>query len=210
MRPSRLISVSEREDIEAAVREAERGTSGEIVVKVVRASRDYAVAPWRLTALLAAFVPLGVTLLAPGLPLLEILALQVLAAALAHAGCRIDAIRRAFVLERETQLAAERAALEALTQHVLRRTEHRTGILIYVSLLEHRVVVLGDEAVDQAMEGDESWEEIVSLVLAGIRSGQAAAGIVRAVGRCGDLLSHPLPIQENDRNEIERGLILSD
>ncbi|MFK7895158.1 MAG: TPM domain-containing protein [Myxococcota bacterium] len=210
MKPSQLIAGPERERIESAVTEAERGTAGEIVVKVVRAAAPHAASPWRLSLLLAGLFPLGAAFFEPDLRLIEILGLQALATGLAHLLCRLDPIRRAFTSDLELRTSAEQAALDALMQHVIRRTENRTGILIFVSLLEHRVVVLGDEAVDQALDPSESWQEVVDLVLEGIRAGEATEGIVRAIGKCGEILSHPLPIQPDDVNEIERGLILSD
>ena len=210
MRPSALIGPADRERVEAAVRAAEAGTSGEIVVQVVRCSADHAVSPWRLAVLFAALVLLGAEALRPGASLLELFAAQAAAVALAHAACRFDAVRRLALREDELERAAERGALAAFHAHVARRTEGRTGILIYVSLLEHRVVVLGDEAIDRALGAGESWDAVVADVLSGIRAGRAADGLVEAVRRCGAMLAHPLPRAAHDRDEIVHGLILSD
>ncbi len=192
------------------VREAEGGTSGEIVVAVERASGRHAAAPWRLAGLLAGAALLGAGLLRPETSLLEAFGLQALAVALAHGLGRVDAVRRAFASEAELEQAARRAAVQAFEHHGLRRTRERTGILIYVTLLEHRVVVLGDEAVDRALGPDESWDEVVALVLDGLRSGRATDGIVSAVRRCGEILSHPLPPRPDDRDELPHGLVLHD
>ncbi len=210
MRPSELIGPADRERIEAAVRAAEAGTAGEIVVQVVRRSDAFAVSPWRLAVLFAALVLLGAELLWPGAPLLALFGAQAAAVATAHALGRFDGVRRLALREDELERAADRGALDAFREHVARRTEGRTGILIYVSLLEHRVVVLGDEAIDRALAAGESWDAVVADVLAGIRAGRAAEGIVRAVERCGAMLAHPLPPAAEDRDEIVRGLILSD
>ena len=128
----------------------------------------------------------------------------------AHAICRIDGIRRAFVFEDELERSAELAALRAFAEQDIRRTAQRTGILIYVALLEHRVIVLGDEAIDRALGPDECWEDVVAFVLDGIRARQAADGIARAVRRCGEMLAHTLPPLEGDRDEIPDRPILSD
>lgn len=210
MKPTTLIGPVDRERIEAAVRAAELGTSGEIVVQVVRRSHDFAVAPWRLAVLLAAIALLASDWLAPGAPVLALFGLQAGAVALAHAVCLADPIRRLALREDELERAAHRGALEAFRAHVARQTTGRTGILIYVTLLEHRVVVLGDEAVDRALGPEETWEAVVGCVLDGIRAGRAADGIVRAVERCGAMLSHPLPRADHDADEIVRGLILTD
>jgi putative membrane protein len=200
MRPSNLIGPADRERIEAAVRSAEAGTSGEIVVQVVRRSDVFAVSPWRLAVLLAAIVLLGAEWFAPEASLLTLFGLQSAAVVFAHAACASDFVRRLGLREDELERAADRGALDAFRQHVLRRTEGRTGILIYVSLLEHRVVVLGEEAIDRALGEGETWDAVVADVLEGIRAGRAADGIVRAVERCGAMLAHPLPRAAHDQD----------
>jgi putative membrane protein len=210
MKPSKLLGANERERIEAAVREAEAGTAGEIVVTVVRECDEYGAAGWRLGVLLAALAAPGLLIGLPSTPLLAILAAQALALAAGHALGRVESIRRLFVAEEQLQANAEREALRAFAQHGVRKTRRGTGILIFVALFEHRVVVLGDEAVNRALDPDESWQEVVDRVLAGIRDGRAADGLVAAIRRCGDILSHPLPAGPDDRDEIPHGLIIEE
>ena len=210
MKPSRLLDPADRVRIEAAVREAERGTSGEIVVAVVRACDAYATVPWRLGVAAAAAALVGGALLVPGLSAAHALAFQAAALALAHAVCRIDRVRRAFVSEAELEARAWDAARRVFAERGLRRTRDRTGVLIFVALLEHRVVVLGDEAIDAALDPDTAWQESVELVLAGIRAGRPADGLVDAVRRCGALLAQPLPARHDDRDEIHVALVLED
>ena len=210
MKPSRLIDPADRERIEEAVRAAEAGTSGEIVVQVVRRSDAFAASSWRLAVLAASVVFLAAGWLVPQLSLLALFGLQGAAVAVAHVACQIDFVRRLCIREDELERAAGRGAHAAFLQHVAKRTEARTGILIYVSLLEHRVVVLGDEAIDRALRPDETWEAVVDCVLDGLRAGRATEGIVCAVERCGAMLAHPLPPAQNDRDEIVHGLILAD
>lgn len=210
MRPSRLIDSAGRTRIEAAVREAEAGTSGEILVAVERRAARHAAAAWRFAAFAAATTLLATAWFLPAATGLELFAVQVGAVILAHAACLLDGVRRLFTRDDELERAARRAALQAFMEHGVRRTRERTGILIYVALLEHRVVVLGDEAVDRALGPDESWDEVVALVLRGIRSGRAVDGLIDAVRACGEILSHPLPPRDDDRDEIAQALILSE
>lgn len=210
MKPTQLLGTEDRARIEAAVREAERGTRGEIVVAVVRACDDYATVPWRLAAAGAVLALLGGGLFAPELPLAGLLALQVGAVALAHGVCRADGVRRALVPEAELELRARQAALRAFAEHGVRKTRERTGILIFVALLEHRVVVLGDEAIDAALDPRTSWQQVVDRALAGIRAGRVADGLVDAVALCGEILARPLPSRADDRDEIQLALVLED
>ena len=210
MKPTSLLNPEERERIEAAVREAETGTSGEIVVSIVGATSRHSVAPWRLGVLLAALALFVSAYLPFENTLSVVFGLQVAALLAAHALVRVPSIRRAFLTEAELQAKADAGALRDFHALGIRRTEGRTGILIFVALFEHRVVVLGDEAIDHALGEGESWEGVVDLVLDGIREGRAADGIVSAVLRCGKMLSHPLPPSEDNPDEIPQGLILSD
>ncbi|MEM9174309.1 MAG: hypothetical protein AAGC67_03680 [Myxococcota bacterium] len=210
MRPSKLIGPAERERIEAAVQAAEASTAGEIVVSIVRDADPHPAAAWRLGVGLAAIALVASFYLPVEGLIFEIFGLQVGALVLGHALCRIDAIRRVFVTDRELQLRAERAAFHAFQEQGIRRTSGRTGILIFVALLEHRVVVLADEAIDRALEPGESWNEIVDLILSGIRAGRITDGLEDAIARCGEILSHPLPVQPDDEDEIPHALVLSD
>lgn len=210
MRPSKLLSQADRERIEAAVRAAEAGTSGEIVVQVVRRSDGFAAAPWRLSAFAAALALLAAEWTAPWSPLLALFGLRALAVVLVHGACALDPIRRLGVREPELEQAAQRSALAAFHRHVARRTAGQTGILIYLTLFEHRVVVLGDAAIDRALAPGESWQGVVDDVLDGLRRGRAADGLVQGIERCGAMLAHPLPRAADDRDEIPHGLILSD
>ncbi|MEZ4217756.1 MAG: TPM domain-containing protein [Myxococcota bacterium] len=210
MKPSQLLTPEDRERIEQAVRDAERGTAGEIVVAVVRACDRHAAAPWRLAAWAAAAVLVAAAAFAPDARALELLAGVLVAGAAAHAACLLDPVRRALVPERELEERAQREARRAFAEHGLRRTEARTGILILVALFEHRVVVLGDEAIDRALGPDESWQQVVDAILEGLRTGRAADGIALGVRLCGAMLAHPLPPAPDDRDEIPHGLVLED
>lgn len=208
MRSRIPIDASGRERIEAAVRAAERTTDGELVVNVARACDEYGSAGWRCGVLLAALVSLGVGFFDPILPLSAFLGIQAAALLLGHAAARWEPVRRRFVSEAFLEAAAQRRAASAFAEYGLRFTANRTGILILVALFEHRVVVLADEGVNAQLEPGESWQEVVDLVLGGIRSGDLVDGIVRAVGRCGEILAHSLPAEVPRRDEIREALVI--
>lgn len=210
MRPSELFDAEGRARIEAAVAAAERTTTGEIVVKVVAACDEYGSAGWRLGVALAALALLGVGLFGPPLPLSGLLVAQAAALAAGHGLGRISAVRRLFVSEDAMQHAAERRAAAAFAEHGLRHTREHTGILLLVALFEHRVVVLADSGVNRRLDPDHTWQEVVDLALDGIRRGQPVDGLVEAVHRCGEILAHPLPADEDTQDEIPHALVLED
>lgn len=87
-----------------------------------------------------------------------------------------------------------------------RRTHGRTGILIYVSLREHRAEILADEAI-AARVSDEVWGDTMVAMLAGIRAGDLAGAMIAGVERVGAVLAEHFPRGADDINEIPDRLI---
>jgi uncharacterized membrane protein len=95
-------------------------------------------------------------------------------------------------------LAAAKAAFEALG---MTRTAARNGVLIYLSVEDHRFAILGDEGIDRvAPEG--FWDEIKESLREHFEGDRFAEGIVAAVGRVGDKLHAFFPLQAGDVNEL--------
>lgn len=210
MKPSELLDPASRERIVQAVADAEKTTSGEIVVLVTGACDDYSSARWLCGIVLAALVYLGLSSFAPPLPATLYLLAQAVAIAAGYALAEFHVLRGVFVSEAAFEERAQRRAAAAFAELGLRHTENKTGILILVALLEHRVVVLADQGIDRALEPGESWAEVVGLVLDAIEAGRPTDGIVAAVRRCGEILSHPLPAGAENPDEIHRALVIED
>lgn len=210
MRPSRLLDPADRLRIERAVLEAERDTAGEIVVVVVHACDEYGSVGWRLGVALAALAFVGLWLFAPPLPAWVYLAAQAGALATGHGLARLERVRRGLLPAALVEERVAERARRAFAEHGLARTAHRTGILVFVTLLERRVVVLADEGIDRALVAGESWEEIVRLAVAGLREGRPADGLEAAVRRCGAMLAAHHPPPAVDRDELPVALVLED
>lgn len=99
--------------------------------------------------------------------------------------------------------AAALAQFEALG---LTATRDRTGILLYVSLADRRAEVLADIGIYAKAE-PKVWDEVVALLVAGLKAGDPAAGFVSAIERTGQILAACLPPREHDVNELPDGLI---
>ena len=87
-----------------------------------------------------------------------------------------------------------------------RRTEGRTGVLIYLSMGEHRAEIVGDAAIT-AVTSPDTWGEAMAALLAEVKAGRPADGIVAAVGLIGAELAAHFPRSTRDRNEIPDKLI---
>jgi putative membrane protein len=81
-------------------------------------------------------------------------------------------------------------------------TKDRTGILIFISLLERRVELLADKGISEKIP-QEKWDYIVSYIIDGVKSGQLTKHLTEAILDCGTLLATHFPIQPDDVNELK-------
>ena len=205
MRVGQLFDQKAQDAVARAVREAEQRTSGEIVPMVVDRSDNYPgvrAASAALLAFAAGVALLGLELLDPWLWLPPV-QLGVFVAGYFAFGRRV--LLRLLIPQRVREERVDRAAGLAFLEHGLVETRDRTGILLYVSLLEHRVEVLADRGINERVEPG-TWDGVVRSVLQGIRERRAEEGIVDAIRLCGDILAPEFPPRPDDTDELSNRL----
>lgn len=208
-----------------AVAQAERHTAGEVVTIVAARSdayRDVALAWAALVALLA----LAVLEIAPDFALsladrlLGLWATQwtpraIFGLALAVATVKFAAmlvlqlwqpLRLLLVPGPVKSARAHARALTCFRVGAQRRTKGRTGILIYLSLAEHRAEIIADEAIAAKVPA-EVWGDAMAAMLVHIKDGRMADGMIAAVEKVGVVLARHFPRDANDRNELPDRLI---
>jgi putative membrane protein len=190
------------EGVERAVREAERGTSAELVVVVAARSgsyRDIAIAAGGVAGLAVFLVALFAPRMFPAAAVaFEVPAAGALAAWLVH---RAPGLLRRLVSSARAERQVERAASWWFLEEAVHGTRARTGVLVYVSLLEERVAVIPDfgltAAVPEAMLRAVRW-----------RADGSAGGprrsddVLRGIAAIGALLRERLPGERADANEL--------
>ena len=87
-----------------------------------------------------------------------------------------------------------------------RRTAGRTGILIYLSMAEHRAEIVADEAITKVTT-PETWGEAMVALIDEVKQGRPADGIIAAIERVGVVLAEHFPRSATDKNEIPDKLI---
>lgn len=211
MLASQWLDVEARSRLADAVREAERATRGEIVLAVVRACDEYGSAGWRLGVVAALLAYCGLHAFAAPQPWWAYLLAQALALVAGHELARLDPVRRALLPHALVEQRVEERAQRAFLENGLARTQGRTGVLIFVALLERRVVVLGDSGIHRALAPDESWEQIVELARAGLREGRAVEGLHAAIARCGEILARHAPADtRRNPDELPNAVVVED
>ncbi len=216
-RVSRIFTQADLDKVSQAVREAERKTSGEIVPYVVEQSDTYEDAEWR-AGFAFGFVALAGSLLlrsfahtwAP----LDFTAVSLLTLCALAAGILlvkfVAPLKRMFAGHGLINRRVGQRAAEAFIAEEVFDTEGRTGILLFISLLERKVLVIGDSGINSHVK-QEDWHDVVQRIVAGIRAGKPADGMIEAIGQCGTLLQkHGLPRRPDDRDELPDSVRLRD
>ncbi|MCW3847033.1 hypothetical protein OF829_07260 [Sphingomonas sp. LB-2] len=210
----------------AAVSEAEKNTDGEIVTIVTEQSDayhdvalHYAVAAMLLLVAGAALWPwiLEAKLEwlqggwgAAGLNLHQLLFLLLLGEAaiflivryaLAWTPLRMLATPSATKARR-----VQRRAMQFFKSSAEKRTVGRVGILLYVSIAEHRAEIIADEAIHSKV-APERWGEAMAALVGKLKRGDPAGGMADAVGQMAAILKEHFPKTDADVNELPDRLI---
>ena len=116
-------------------------------------------------------------------------------------------LRRMLVSEDHLTGAVEQTGWRVFGMHKIRATERRTGILIYVSLFEHRVSVLADDAVREVL-GDEGIAELRDIAVDHLRDGRPKETFLAPIRRAAELLEDELPAGDDDVDELDDRMLV--
>jgi putative membrane protein len=208
-----FLSKTDQQKIEACVREAETRTKGEIVVMVVPASDHYPMAGWIGATAFAFPLALALTPVLGGLFWAGSFNLWVFLATLIPFGVvlhetvkRIPVVKRWFISVNEIEAEVREAAHIHFSRKGLYRTREETGVLIYISVFERRVWVLGDRGINAKIP-EAYWQSVVATLVQAIREGRPAEGICQAVSDVGRILQEEFPIGIGDVDELENVIV---
>jgi putative membrane protein len=86
------------------------------------------------------------------------------------------------------------------------KTLGRTGILLYVSLKEHRADIVADEAIAAKVSPDV-WGDAMAALIDHVRAGRPGEGMAEAVRQMGVVLAEHFPKGDDAVNELPDRLI---
>ncbi len=217
----------EKEKICAAVKSAEANTSGEIATMVVPQSSSYreaetlgalllsallafivegvleyiAVTNWNDTRLLSAdfffyggslwtFIPMVFLFFFP----------------LCHLFRRWPLLKLSFTGKRRINEAVRDRAVRAFFEKRLYKTRDENGILVFISLLERKVWILGDRGINEKIP-HLAWRGLVKELTQGIREGVAADSLCSLISSIGIELERHFPKKSDDVNELSDNML---
>ncbi len=210
-----FFTTQEQQEITRTVQRMELETTGEIVPMVVSASHSYPEAELFGATVLAVPVALALSfgisslLWLQGEVLWLFLALLVLLFPVARLLMRLPILLRPFISKERATAEVERAAFTHFFATGLQATRDATGVLIYISVLERRVWILGDRGINEQLP-PQTWQETVSRLTAGIRENRQGAALCAAIEEIGVLLRTHFPQKADDRNELSDLIIGED
>lgn len=202
-----FFTTDEKQRIEAAVKTAEEKTSGEIVPMVVDASYEYPRAELIGGGTLALASGLLVSWAVGGESIWWFLPVFIGGFFLFQLLIRNwPDLKRKLISPEELDIEVKEKALVSFLEQSLHETRDKTGILILISLFEHRVQVLADSGIN-AKVPEHTWEEIVEIITAGLKSNDTCSAVCQAVERCGELLQEHFPVKHDDTDELPNLII---
>jgi putative membrane protein len=115
-------------------------------------------------------------------------------------------LRMALTPGRTKSRRVRRRAIEMFRASAEHRTKGRVGILLYVSLLEHRAEIVADEAIHSKVEPDV-WGDAMAVLVERVKAGEPGEGMARAVDEIGTVLAGIIPKTATDTNQLPDRLI---
>jgi len=201
-RAEEFFAPQERERVRAAVAEAEGGTSGEIATMVVDASDSYREAEILGAVLLSGLLSVVVAVAIHHVTIWSYIPLVVFLYFPSRYLFRlVPRLKLPFAGRRRVAEAVQERAVRAFYEQGLYRTRQETGILIFISLLEHKVWILGDRGINEKID-PRFWQELAVRLAQGLREGRACEALCETVADCGAELSRHFPRRADDLNEL--------
>jgi putative membrane protein len=215
--PRAFFTQQEKLAIDAAVSQAEKGTSGEIVPVLAGRAGAYTHGLYHAALSMAVFATIlvfGVHLIVHdhlqwdmwAIPVYVIFPAQLLALVIGyHAARRSPNMHRAFLPQALLQARVALAARRAFRDLGLSETKGGTGIMLYVSLFERVAIVMADKGIASKCP-QSTWDGVRDLLIAGLRKNQGAKGFADAIAECGRILSKDFPPGAENPNELPNEL----
>ncbi|MCU0822307.1 MAG: hypothetical protein MUC95_07535 [Spirochaetes bacterium] len=214
MNVKKFFNSAELETISSAIKDAEKRTGGELVLRIDTKSDDYSESYWKSGALFLVLYLLAAVLVhmyRPEIQLLNNTYTLLTGAALffltgTAAAVLIPPYRRLITGRDAMRYYVDLKAHEAFLHEEVFNTKLRTGILIYLSLFEKTAVIIGDSGINSKVKQEE-WETIASSIASGIKDNRKAEAITRSIKMCGDLLVKSGVQKEiGDTNELSNDI----
>ena len=193
--------------VEAAIAAAESTSAGELVVALVAQSDRYDLPRATFAAAWALASALALQLVVPYWPDSWLIMLEVPLGLGWWWLLGLGPLRRLTLVGHHVDTCVKARAFQMFAERGVHQTRDKSGLLIMISQLEHRVVILGDSGI-HAHIGDSGWDTHVATITQGIKKGAPAAALIQVIESFGRVLADKFPPRPDDTNELPNTVIL--
>lgn len=92
----------------------------------------------------------------------------------------------------------------------MNNTKLRNGVLIFISITDHKAAIFGDEGINETVRNKNFWNEALDLMLTHFKNEEISLGITKGVEKVGNLLKEFYPIADDDKNELDNEVIIEE
>lgn len=103
--------------------------------------------------------------------------------------------------------SAHERAVELFSRLRVWDTEHNSGVLIYLQLVDRRVEIVADRGIDGKV-GAPFWAAVCREMEAAFRAGQFEAGALAAIDAITRELAKQFPAGENNPDELPNAVVV--
>lgn len=209
----KFISEPEAHKVETAIQKVETATSAEVVAMIVRRSSPLGHVPFQVTLLLL------ICILVFEIPQMDFFTewnltwlFLLLSAACYGVGillAKISWVQRVLIPRNDQKFQVDERAQLEFYLNGMTGTAGKTGVLIFVSLLERRAVILADKAISEKLPA-ETWNKILTELVHAIKSGLVGEGLSAAIQKVGTIVNQHFPVASGDKNELHNHLIVKE
>lgn len=204
-----IISSKDKALIKNLIKEAESKTQSEIVPMIVHHSDNYPAAHFRAAIIVSFMFSLGLyfsplTIINP----IYFLWIQIPGLFLGYFLGQFPIVTRLLITKNEILQEVTQKAYEAFFNHNLHLTEHHTGVLILVSMMERKIKIVTDNGIAKKVD-QKIWDEIVFQFAEKIQEDHFVEGLKECIEAVSNVLQTYFPATKNKKtNELKNDLII--
>jgi len=104
-------------------------------------------------------------------------------------------------IENNTEKPTLARAKEVFLYLKMTETKEHNGVLIFISVINRQIAIVGDAGIDRVVP-DNFWEEEILLIKNLFAQNEFTKGLVEAVKKIGEKLQQFFPYKNDDTNEL--------
>ena len=89
-------------------------------------------------------------------------------------------------------------------------TKLRNGVLIYVSVSDHKAAIFADKGINETVGNQHFWNKALEIMLIHFKNNEIRLGISKGVEKVGELLKDFYPKSDDDKNELDNDVIIEE